>query len=328
MTTAVAAEPAPQLGVARELATGRVPRARPGQRAGHVREAISGAGYEYAGAVAVVEGTHLAGVVAIEDLLKASPDALMAELMDRAPPTIGSGADEEAVVWETVMRGESTVVVEGRSGEFRGLIPPSRLLGVLLHEHDEDLARLGGYLNSSAQARGAAEEGVVDRLWHRIPWLLLGLAGAMASAVIVGGFEEQLDKTVLLAFFLPAVVYMADAVGTQTETVLIRGLSVGVELRKVVRRELATGLIVGLLMAGAFLPFALLVWGDGQVAAAVGLALLASCTIATLVAMVFPWLFHHFGADPAFGSGPLATVVQDLLSITVYLFIATLVVGA
>jgi len=289
---------------------------------------MAGAGFDYAGAVAVLDGGQLAGVVTIEDLLSAAADVPMAELMDRTPPTIGTGTDEEAVVWETVMRGEETVAVEQASGEFRGLIPPSRLLGVLLREHDEDLARLGGYLASTAQARGAAQEGVVDRLWHRIPWLLLGLAGAMASAVIVGGFEEDLEKTVLLAFFLPAVVYMADAVGTQTETVLIRGLSVGIELRTVVWRELTTGLVVGLLMAAAFLPFALLVWGDGQVAAAVGLALLASCTIATLVAMVFPWLFHRFGADPAFGSGPLATVVQDLLSITVYLFIATLVIGA
>jgi magnesium transporter len=110
----------------------------------------------------------------------------------------------------------------------------------------------------------------------------------MLAAIVVGGFEEQLDKTVLLAFFLPAVVYMADAVGTQTETVLIRGLSVGVQLRNVMKRELATGLIVGVLMGAAFLPFALLVWGDGQVAVAVGLSLVASCSIATLVAMVSP----------------------------------------
>ena len=131
----------------------------------------------------------------------------------------------------------------------------------------------------------------------------------------------------LLAFFLPAVVYMADAVGTQTETVLIRGLAVGVKLRDVVVRELVTGLIVGVLMGAAFLPFALLAYGDEQVAVAVGLALIASCSIATLVAMVFPWAFRRFGADPAFGSGPLATVVQDLLSITVYLLIATELVG-
>ena len=252
----------------------------------------------------------------------------MSDLMHAAPPTIETGSNEEAVVGEAVERGEATVAIAGARGEFQGLVPPSALLDMLLREHDEDLARLGGYLASTAEARGAAQESVADRLWHRIPWLLLGLAGAMVSAVVVGGFEKQLEKTVLLAFFLPAVVYMADAVGTQTETVLIRGLSVGVELRKVVRRELTTGAIVGVLMAGAFFPFALLVWGDGRVAVAVGLALLASCSIATIVAMAFPWLFNRFGVDPAFGSGPLATVVQDLLSITVYLLIASLVIAA
>ena len=66
------------------------------------------------------------------------------------------------------------------------------------------------------------------RLWHRLPWLALGLLGAMASAAVVGAFEEQLRDQVLLAFFVPAVVYMADAVGTQTEAVVIRGMSVGV----------------------------------------------------------------------------------------------------
>jgi magnesium transporter len=164
---------------------------------------------------------------------------------------------------------------------------------------------------------------VTQRLYHRLPWLLLGLVGAMTSALLVGAFEEQLDKKVLLAFFVPAVVYMADAVGTQTETVLIRGLSVGVTVREVALRELLTGAVVGAVVGAAFVPFALVGWGDGEVAAAVALALFASCSIATLVAMALPWLFHRLARDPAFGSGPLATVLQHLLSIVVYLAIAT-----
>jgi magnesium transporter len=117
---------------------------------------------------------------------------------------------------------------------------------------------------------------------------------------------------------VPGVVYMADAVGTQTETLLIRGLSVGVAVRTVIRRELVTGLTLGVIVAAAFMPFAWLVWGDVPAAATVALALLASCSIATLVAMLLPWTFQRLGRDPAFGSGPLATVVQDLLSIAIY----------
>jgi len=315
-----------QLGIASEHATDGVPVAHADQTVREVREGLGGQEYDCADDVAVLEGRSLAGLLSIEGLLAAEPATIVGDIMDADPPVVGPDADQESVALKMVKRGGSSVAVIDSEGRFVGLVPSHRMLGVLLAEHDEDLARLGGYLANTAAARDAAEESIRNRLWHRLPWLLIGLLGAMAAAFVVGGFEEELDKEVTLAFFLPAVVYMADAVGTQTETVLIRGLSVGVLLREVVRRELATGLIVGFLMAAAFLPFALLAFGDGQIAVAVGLSLLASCSIATLVAMVFPWIFRRLGADPAFGSGPLATVVQDLLSIAVYLMIATAII--
>jgi len=150
----------------------------------------------------------------------------------------------------------------------------------------------------------------------------VGLAGAMASAVIVGAFEVQLKETVLLAFFLPAVVYMADAVGTQTETVLIRGFAAGIRMKDVIFREVVTGALIGIFVGVLFYPFALLGWGDADTALAVGLALFACCAIATSVATLLPALLQRLGTDPAFGSGPLATIIQDLLSIIVYLAIA------
>ena len=89
-----------------------------------------------------------------------------------------------------VERHECSLAVVGADGQFLGLIPPYRMLRVLLDEHEEDLARLGGYLVGTARARGAAEEPVAQRLWHRLPWLLVGLLGAMAATAIVGGFEQ------------------------------------------------------------------------------------------------------------------------------------------
>jgi len=124
---------------------------------------------------------------------------------------------------------------------------------------------------------------------------------------------------------VPGIVYMADAVGTQTEAVLIRGLSVGISMRQVIRRELASGLLVGLGIGIAVFGFVLAAWGDAPVAAAVGSALVVSCSLATLIATMLPWTFQRLGVDPAFGSGPLAIVIQDLLSIAVYLAFATLV---
>jgi magnesium transporter len=119
---------------------------------------------------------------------------------------------------------------------------------------------------------------------------------------------------------------MADAVGTQTETLIIRGMSVGVSVRSVALREVITGVLVGGLLAAALLPATLLLWREPSVSVTVSLAIFAACSIATVVAMALPWLFHRLGQDPAYGSGPLATVLQDLLSIVIYLAIATVVV--
>jgi magnesium transporter len=196
---------------------------------------------------------------------------------------------------------------------------------VLLWEHDEDMARLGGFLHDARTARRASQEPVVRRLWHRLPWLVVGLAGALAAALLIESFEAELSANVALAYFIPGIVYMADAVGTQTETLLIRGLSVGVRIGEIVRREIITGLLVGAVVAGLFFPVALWLW-DAAVATAAALALLAACSIATLVAMVLPWALNRLGKDPAFGSGPLATVIQDLASIVIYFGIVLLVV--
>jgi magnesium transporter len=138
---------------------------------------------------------------------------------------------------------------------------------------------------------------------------------------------RDLESTITLAFFLPGVVYMADAVGTQTEAVVIRGRSVGVPIGLVVHRELVTGLAVGVVIAAAFLLVGVALWANADVVIAVTVALFAACSTATLVAMALPWLFNRLGADPAFGSGPLATVVQDLLSLLIYFAVATVVVS-
>jgi magnesium transporter len=97
---------------------------------------------------------------------------------------------------------------------------------------------------------------------------------------------------------------------------------VGVPLRRVVVRELTTGLVIGVALGLAFYPFVRAVWGEPDVAAAVALALFGSTATATLIAMALPYGLDRLGGDPAFGSGPLATVIQDLLSILIYFAIA------
>jgi magnesium transporter len=305
-------------------ATTRVPKATRDEPVASMRARLVGATFECADDVVVLDGHRLVGLVAIERLLAASESTSIEQLMDPDPPVVAPGSDQEAVAWEMVRRGESSVAVIDSHGSFVGLVPPHRMIGALLAEHDEDLARLGGYLSRASQARQAIEESLLRRLWHRLPWLLVGLAGAMLSAVLVGAFEDELKANVLLAIFIPAIVYMAAAVGNQTQTLLIRGLSAGIDVRAVAQRELGTGIVIGLLLGIAFLPFAWVAWDDGPVAWSVSIALFASSAMATLIAIALPWLLHHWGRDPAFGSGPLGTVLQDLVSIITYFVVAAL----
>jgi len=303
-----------------------VPIAAPEATAGEVRQGLVGRRFESAVDIAVCDGETLRGLIRIEDLLAAPDDALARDLMDAEPPIVARGTDQEVAAWHAVRHGESSLAVVNERGQFVGLVPPPRLLAVLLWEHNEDMARMGGFLRDAATARTASEEPILRRFWHRLPWLVLGLAGALLAADIVGAFEKQLEENVILAFFIPGIVYMADAVGTQTETLVIRGLSVSVPIRRVIRREVITGLLVGITLALVFFPVALLRWGDGGLALAVSTALFAACSIATLVATGLPSLLNSLGLDPAFGSGPLATVIQDLLSILIYFSIAIAIV--
>jgi magnesium transporter len=311
-----------ELGIASAHATKAVPLARPDEAVEDVLKSLAGRDFESADDVVVLDGSSLVGLVPMAKLLAAPPGTPVARVMNADPPVVALGAHEEEVAWEMVRRGESSVAVLDAAGNFGGLVPPQGMVAILLAKHDEDVARLGGYLASTRRARQAAEETVARRLWHRLPWLLVGLVGAVASAAIIGAFEEELNDKVLLAFFIPGVVYMAAAIGTQTQAVLIRGLSVGVPLGTVFGRELASGVVLSFVVGAVLLPVALFGWGDADVAVAVAIALFASSVVSILIAIAIPWCLELLGSDPAFGSGPLATVLQDLVTIGIYFAVA------
>ncbi len=311
---------------AAELPAASVLVASPRSSIGEVRAALKSRGSDsHSDVVVADEDDRVVGLLDLRKLLAAPAEALVSEVMDADPPLALSDGDPNVAAHRMVERGDSSVVIADASGRFHGLVLPQEMISILLREHDEDLARIGGYVAGTDRARGAAREPIARRLIHRLPWLVVGLLGAMMSAVIVGAFEDQLAQNLLVALFVPAVVYMADAVGTQTEALLIRAMASGVTVRSMVVRELGTGAIIGTVVGVSFAIFALVGWGDERLAVAVGVALFASCSFATILAMVFPALLDGLGQDPAFGSGPLATVAQDLLSILVYFGVVVLV---
>jgi magnesium transporter len=109
--------------------------------------------------------------------------------------------------------------------------------------------------------------------------------------------------------------------------VVVRGLSVGVRLTAMLRGELLTGLGIGVALALVAFPLVLVRFGDAGLASVVATSLFAACGTASAAAMALPWAIDRLGADPAFGSGPLATVIQDLLSIAIFFGIARSVMG-
>lgn len=307
-------------------ATKRVPTAGSGASVATIREALHDGGpYESMVDIAILDGERLIGMISIEELFAADAGASALEIMDPDPPVIAPDIDQETAAAKAVEHQESSLGVVDGEGMFFGLIPPRRMLNVLLDEHREDVARLGGYLHQSSTARVASEEALAHRYWHRLPWLLIGLLAAMLAAAIVAAFEGGLAAHLELVFFIPGIVYIAGAVGNQTVMLIVRGLSVGISVSRVMVRELATGALLGTTLGLlAYGPVAF--WFDPPVALAVSASILTASALATGVAVSLPWLLWRMDLDPAFGSGPLSTVIQDLITLTVYFALASLVV--
>ncbi len=130
---------------------------------------------------------------------------------------------------------------------------------------------------------------------------------------------------ITVAFFIPGIVYLADAIGTQTEAIAVRGLSLTeLPLRRMLWSEVKTGTLIGAILAALAFAGVIVAFRNVRLAAAVGASLLAAGMTAAAVGIGFPALLAHFKKDPAFGSGPLATIVQDILSLLIYFVVASL----
>ncbi len=303
------------------------PRATPDALVGDVRRAIVGQRHGSVSHVALVADGRFVGLVRDVDLMAAPDEMQMQQLAIADPPLVATSMSRDEVVWAVLSRGESEAVVVQDDGAYVGVVPASSLLAVLAREHADDIARISGYLHQGDSARAATEERVLRRLWHRLPWLVLGLVGAAAAAEVMGQYEAVLERDVVLAYFVPGLIYLAGAVGAQTVTVLVRGLSLGIPIRSIVVRELTTGLVIGLSLGVVFYPAALTLWSSSELALAVSLSIAAACTVSNIIAIGVPWGLHALGKDPAFGSGPLATVGQDIISLFIYFSIVSALVS-
>jgi magnesium transporter len=311
---------------AAEHIVARVPVARATDGVAAVVAGLVGREVESFEAVFVVDAHgKLEGGIRLADLLRAQPGRLIGDLVDPGYPRVGTHHDQEHVATEALARHATSVAVVDDHGRLIGAVPALSLLEILRSEHVEDLHRLAGIQRESSRDRSALEAPPTRQARHRLPWLVVGLGGSMIAAAIMSRFERVLASDLAVAFFVPAIVYLADAIGTQTEAIVVRGLSLSrLSLGHLLANELRTGVIIGVILAGLTLPVVALAFGF-RLAISVASAILVAGAVATTIGLLFPWLLHRLGSDPALGSGPVATIIQDVLSLLIYFVIATVV---
>ncbi len=271
---------------------------------------------------------QLAGVISIKEVFRLPKSAKVSSVMIANPVSVRPSTDQERVVMLSIKHNIKSVPVVDKNGVFLGAVPSDIILSVLHKEGVEDLLRSAGILKNYSVS-GFLSTKTFEHFRKRLPWLLVGLLGGLLAASVISFFEETLSQIILLAAFIPAVVYMADAVGAQTQTIFVRTLSLPEKLRlkEYLKKELAISFPLSVFLG--LIAFTLIFWwwGEFQVALIIGLSFILTIFIAALLGIFLPWLFFKFKLDPAIASGPFSTVIRDILSIIIFFVVAVLVLG-
>lgn len=272
------------------------------------------------------EDGRLEGIVRINDLL-ANAESNIANIMEPEPEAVRAEDDQESIAMPAMQLNMIAVPVIDDQERLVGAVPPEALFRILRHEHMEDLQRLAGIAPHEHGPTVALEAPLVDRFRRRMPWLLVGLFASSVVTLVMARFEESLAANVAVAFFVPALVYIAGAIGTQAVSVAVRGLSGDdVALGGLLRDELIIGTAIGSTLGFVSAVMVLLAFGHIALSLAVGFAVLGGGVVSAIVGFGLPWAFHRFGSDPALGSGPICTIVQDVASLLIYFLLVSLLV--
>ena len=160
---------------------------------------------------------------------------------------------------------------------------------------------------------------------HRLPWLVIGLIGGVFAAKIVEGFESILSQNIVLAAYIPLIVYMSDAMGTQMEAFAIRDFAIHSHLHfvKYFLRQTIVVTIMGAVLSLGLFVFSMTVNGNTQMAMVLGVSLYAAIITSLFTGLIVPYLFRFVKLDPANASGPITTIIQDIVSVAVYFTVAS-----
>ena len=295
-----------------------------------VRDMLSKKGREYrtVNYIYVIDGeSRLRGIFSIKEFFIHQHDKeRVDDIMQRNLITIHPYAHQERAALLALKHNLISLPIVDKNGIFLGAISADTMFKILDKEAVEDVLRLHG-MYFSGSYDDLLRLSVAKSITHRIPWLFLGLAGGFLVSGIVGQFESILSQNLILAAFIPLVVYMADAIGTQMETFIIRDFAThpNFSFVRYFLKQISIVGAIGLIMGGTVSLVSFLLHKDILLSVVLGIALLFAVLSSVLTGLVIPYLFRKLNFDPANASGPIATIIQDILSVLVYFLTASLI---
>jgi magnesium transporter len=270
---------------------------------------------------------HLLGVVSLRQLIVAPPTTLVQDIMEPDVIYVQVDADQEEAARLMSYYDLLALPVVDVGQHLLGLITHDDLVAVLEEEATEDIYRLGG-----VPEEHPADAPPFVAVRTRLPWLVLNLGTAMASAAVLSLFQGTIARVAMLAAFFPIVAGVSGSAATQTLTVTVRGLALGeLEPRDVFRvlaRETSIGLVNGVSVGGLVAIIALVWKGTPMLGLIVGVATLLNMSCAAFAGVLVPLGMQLLKIDPALASPILVTTTTDTFGYFAYLGLATLLLAS
>ena len=267
---------------------------------------------------------RLTGVISLRDLVTTPSDTMLKDIMSKNIQVVRPETDQEEVARIVSQYNFLAVPVVDANEKLLGIVTVDNVVDVIREEATEDFLQLAG--------AGKDREILLKSSWEnakaRLPWLFASWIGGIIAASIIGKFEYMLESILALAAFIPVIIGMGGNIGTQSSTIIVRGMATGrIELGnelKIVLKELRVGLILGSLyglMLGLFANFRFLD-SDPLLGVVVGLSICCSMLLAAAVGTFTPLALRKIDIDPAIATGPFVTTSIDILGVLLYFFIA------
>ena len=268
------------------------------------------------------EDRKLSGIVTLRDLIIADEDTLIESIMNDRVVSVQVSEDQEEVARMIKDYDFLALPVVDFQDHLLGIITVDDIIDVLDEEASDDYSKLAAVSDMDTFDRGP-----LTAAKKRLPWLILLTFLGMLTANLMGMFEATLDQVALLAVFIPLIAGMAGNSGTQALAVAVRGIATGdieeESKMKLLFREAGTGLITGVICGIVVVGLVYFWKSELLIGMLVGTAVASSIFVATLAGSFIPLLIHRMKIDPAVASGPFITTLNDIISILIYLGLAT-----